>query len=136
MANIHTAPLEDQVRYVLFKLADAGDAGVPVSGGYLPRDGAREVMRQRLGEAERGILYILPKGHKWMRRNAGVARELVARRLLRLARDVVAKGRYYIEFINRNRKRERKYYDSFREAKDEAARIFKATGIIVGIQED
>jgi len=92
MSSIYTAPLEDQVRYVLFKLADAGDAGVQLSGGYLPRDGAREVMRQRLGEAERGILYILPRGYKWIRRNASARssdmdnRQKVARELVTVAR--------------------------------------------------
>lgn len=92
--NIHTAPIEDQVRYVLFKLSDAGDAGVPLGGGYLPRDGAREVMRQKLAEAERGVLYILPKGHRWIRRNATAKRrgvmndERAAKELVAVAREL------------------------------------------------
>ena len=59
----------------------------------------------------------------------------VASELVKLAKELVAgKGKFYIEFYSKG-KSKRKYYDDLDEAKKDADKIFKQTGIIVGIQE-
>ena len=45
-----------------------------------------------------------------------------------------AKGKFYIEFYSKG-KPKRKYYDDLEQAKKDADKIFKETGIMVGIQE-
>jgi hypothetical protein len=64
-----------------------------------------------------------------------VTNEQIARELVKIAKELLAaKGRFYIEFY-KDGKRKRKFYDTLEEAKEVADKIFKQTGIMVGIQE-
>ena len=61
-------------------------------------------------------------------------RKLAAQEILKLAKEILSRGKFYIEFYS-NGKRKRKYYDTQEEAEKVAGEIFKKTGIVVGIQE-
>jgi len=62
--SIYHAPVEDQVAYILRILRDRGDKGASIRHDTLPSDGVREVQERGLASADRGSLYITPKGRK------------------------------------------------------------------------
>jgi hypothetical protein len=54
-----------------------------------------------------------------------------------MAKDLLgAKGKYYMEWYDDDGKRKRKFYDSLDKASKAADKIFKETGIMMGIQEN
>lgn len=63
--SIHHAPVDEQVSYVMEELKKVGDTGIDIRD--LPLQGVQEVQKRGLAEAERGRLYLLPKGRRWRR---------------------------------------------------------------------
>ena len=69
---------------------------------------------------------------------SGMNKQMVASELVKVAKELIAankEGRFFIEMY-KDGKRKRSYFDTIQEATEVADKIFKLTGIMVGIEQE